>query len=40
MIISGLYPVSDYLAVKLAALSIQAKYGNFDPRVHRVGFFQ
>jgi len=38
-VVSGLYPVSDYLVVKLAALSLQAKYGDFNPSVHKVGFF-
>ena len=40
MVIGGMYPVSDYLVVKLAALSIQAKFGDFNPNIHKAGFFQ
>lgn len=39
-ILSGQYPVSDYLAVRLAALNLQVLYGDRDPKLHTTGFFK
>eukprot|EP01128_Nolandella_sp_AFSM9_P003692 TRINITY_DN1615_c0_g1_i1.p1 TRINITY_DN1615_c0_g1~~TRINITY_DN1615_c0_g1_i1.p1 ORF type:complete len:1016 (-),score=236.83 TRINITY_DN1615_c0_g1_i1:108-3125(-) len=39
MIVSGAYPVSDKVAIRLAAISIQLNYGDFVRTKHKPGFF-
>ena len=39
-VIKEVYPCPERIAVKLAAIEIQSKFGDYDPKKHRVGYLK